>query len=81
MQILAPNVLLQFLLLNRLLVLLPLPQAPACTARRTPRETTASSARRASTEAPILPTPAITARAPPWHRPAPAEYVRLSFLV
>lgn len=64
---------------ERLLVLSSLPQAPACTARKTLRETTASSARWASTEAPILPTPAIAARAPLWHRPAPAEYVRLSF--
>lgn len=70
--ILAPNVLLQFLLLTG--CLFSCPQAPACTARATRRGSTASSARRASTEAPA---PATAARAPPWHRPAPAEYVRL----
>lgn len=76
MWIRAPNVLLQFLPPNMFLFL---PQAPACTARKTPRETTVSSARSASTGAPTLCTPATAARAPPWHPPAPAESVRLSF--
>lgn len=70
--ILAPNVLLQFLPLTGCLC--SSPQAPACTARATRRGSTASSARTASTE---VPAPATAARAPPWHRPAPAEYVRL----